>query len=112
MICWHCHWGWSKPVANIYHEAVKKLGAWEPLHFSAGHIVWEDENWDCVEDCLRRFDEWKNTKYTKEQNEIVRWSLEELSKIPLEIRDPCPDDYDGKHPENFPPPDSITMVKI
>jgi len=23
-ICWYCHWGWAKPVADIYDEALFK----------------------------------------------------------------------------------------
>lgn len=102
MICWYCYWGWPKPVAEIYREALNRLGGNEsPLDYGPSHIVWADENFDSVEWCLEHFDECRRD-YTDEELAVVRWSLEEMAKIPLEIRNPWPEDYDGEHPENFP----------
>jgi hypothetical protein len=102
-ICWYCYWGWAKPVAEIYEEAVKRLnGDDTPLHFGPSHIVWDDENFDCAEACLKDFDKYTEG-YTEEELNVVRWSLEELVKLPLKARDPEPDDYDDEHPEFYPP---------
>lgn len=110
MLCWYCYWGWAKPVADIYLEALKRLdGDDSPLQFGPGHIVWGDENWDHVDYCLEHFEE-GNTDYPKEDLDVVRWSLEELNKIPLEVRECCPEDYDGEHPEMYPP--TVEVVKV
>lgn len=111
-ICWHCHWGWPDYVADIYNEALERLeGDIYPLNFGPAHIVWEDENWDSVDWCLENFDKHTYEDYSAEQLEVVRWSLQELAKIPLEKRDLEPEDYDEEHPENFPPPEGVRMVK-
>ena len=111
-ICWYCYWGWAKPVAAIYYQAVKKLGGNEVrLHYGPAHVVWADENWDCVETCLEIFDDYKGD-HSKEELEIVRWSLQELAKIPLEQREIEPDDYDGMNPQNYPPAKGVEVVKM
>lgn len=108
-ICWYCHWGWPKPVADIYREAINRLeGDWLPLDFGPGHIVWSDENFGGAEWCLDNFDLYRGD-YTDQELDIVRWSLEELAKIPLGTRECVPDDYDGEHPDIFPP--KIEMVE-
>jgi len=112
MICWYCHWGWAESVANIYKEALKKLDNYDsPLHFGPSHIVWEDENFENhnIKWCLENFDEYKSD-YTNEELEIVKWSLEELLKMPENERCIEPDDYDEEHPELFPP--KITTIRI
>ena len=109
-ICWYCYWGWAKPVADIYMDALKKLNGHEsPLHFGAAHVVWEDENFDCAEWCLEHFDEYRGN-YSDEELNIVRWSLEELVKLPLEVRCAEPEDYDDENPELFPP--TVETVRI
>ena len=111
MSCWSCYWGWPKPVADIYARAVEKLdGYWDPLHFGPAHLVWSDENFDGAEWCLKHFDEFKGD-CNEAELEIVKQSLEELSQIPIDIRCVEPPDYDSKHPENFPPPEGIEMIK-
>lgn len=110
MICWYCHWGWPKRVAEIYEEAAKQLGGDAiPLDYGPSHLVWADENFDAAEWCLEHFDEYTK-HFDEEQLPIVRWSLEELVKIPLEERDIWPEDYDGKHPENYPPTVEVKRV--
>ena len=81
-----------------------------PLHFGASHIVWEDENFedDSIKFCLDNFEKYKGD-YSNEELVVVRWSLEELLKIPFNIRCPEPEDYDGEHPELYPP--KIEMMK-
>ncbi len=110
-ICWYCYWGWSKPVAAIYKKALDALCGWEgPLHFGPSHLVWEDENFGSAEWCLAHFDEYKRD-YTVAELTIVKQSLEDLAKLPLDIRCVEPEDYEGEHPELFPPPIDIEMVK-
>lgn len=111
-ICWYCYWGWPKAIADIYKAALDKLDGWEsPLHFGPAHIVWEDENFDSAEWCLEHFEEYTgNDDYTAEHYAIVRWSLEELAKLPMSERDVEPANYDEKHPELFPPPAGLTMI--
>ena len=102
-ICWYCYWGWPKPVSDIYQEALRRLDGDDfPLKFGPSHIVWEDENFDSAEWCLEHFDEHKGD-YGDEVLEVVRWSLDELAKLPLEAREVIPDDYDDEHPEQYPP---------
>ncbi len=109
-ICWYCYWGWAKPVADIYDEALRRLdGYMSPLHFGPSHIVWEDENFDCAELCLKDFNEYDNNNYSPEELAIVRWSLEELAKLPEDIRCIEPDDYDDENPQLFPP--KVAVVK-
>lgn len=112
MICWNCYWGWPKPVADIYLRALEKLGGFEdPLHFGPAHVVWEDENFDSARWCLDNFSKYTGD-YSTDELAIVRESLEELVKLPRELLDVEPDDYDGVHPEKFPPPPGVEMVKI
>ena len=104
-MCYWCHWGWPKPIRDIYDEALEKLNGCEsPLHFGA-HNVWEDENWDSAKWCLDHFDDDKDylTDYEKE---IVRESLVKLLAVPDEYK--CwPEGYDDDdmHPEKYPPPE-------
>ena len=109
-ICWYCYHGWPKPVAEIYKRALADLdGDESPLHYGPGHIVWEDENFDSAEWCLEHFDEYK-FDHSESDLVIVRRSLEELAALPLEVRDGVPDDYDGEHPENYPPQVEVEKV--
>lgn len=114
-ICWHCYHGWPKVVADIYDAAVEKLGQDSSvLHFGPSHIVWEDENWEDrnIEFCLKLADEEDySDRFSQKEIDICKWSLQELLKIPHERRDYEPEDYDGEHPENFPPPPSAQMIK-
>jgi hypothetical protein len=102
MVCWFCHWGWPKPVAEIYKRALQDLGGdWSPLHFGPAHIVWEDENFDSAQWCLDNFD-W-DIDYPKAQLAIVKRSLEELAALPQSAWDVEPADFDGNDPQNHPP---------
>jgi hypothetical protein len=110
-ICWNCFWGWPKPVYEIYKKALDKLDGDESLlHFGPAHIVWEDENFDSAEWCLENFEQYRGD-YCDSDLEIVRESLIELSKIPVDQRDYEPEDYDGKNPANYPPPENIEFIK-
>ena len=111
MICWYCYWGWPKSVYEIYQRARDKIGE-SALHYGPSHVVWEDENFDCAEWCLERFDKHAiDSDYSVFELSIVRQSLEELAQLPLEVRCPEPEDYDGIHPDRFPPPENVEMVK-
>lgn len=111
-ICWYCYWGWPKPVAEIYQKALKDLDGYEdPLQFGPGHIVWSDENFDSAEWCLEHFDEYKSD-YSDEELVIVKRSLQELAILPENVRCVEPEDYDDEHPELYPPPSDVEMVKI
>ena len=111
-LCWFCHWGWPEPIANIYLKAVRDLGGHNlsPLHFGPAHSVWEDENFDNAQWCLDNF-----SKYCRDYQDwelaIVRRSLQELLEVPDELKE-WPKDYDGNHPELFPPPAGVKMVKV
>ena len=109
-MCCFCYWGWPEPIAKIYLRAVADLGGnvW-PLHFGPAHIVWEDENFDWAERCLENFEKY-SCDNSKEELTVVRWKLEELAKLPPEIRDIVPADYDGQHPERYPP--SVEVIKV
>ena len=112
MICWYCHWGWPKPVAEIFQTAVTRLGGDDtPLTGGQSGIVWGNENFDWAEKCLERFNE-QEEGYTAEELAVGRWSLEELAKLPLEVRCVRPEEYDGDDPHLFPPPVGVEMVKI
>lgn len=110
-VCWYCHWGWAEPVALLYREYVERFGDESPMLFSIGHIVWEDENFDddSIRWCLEKAE--NHSDYSDEVVESVRESLRRLLlEIPEHIRCCCPDEYDGNHPENFPPPAGIKTM--
>jgi hypothetical protein len=104
-MCWYCYWGWARPVADIYDAALAKLGGNEsPLHFGPAHIVWGDENFGdaSIQWCLDNFASLSRSQ-SPEDLVVVRWSLEELAKLPSASREIEPDDYDGSDPDLFPP---------
>lgn len=111
-ICWYCHWGWSKPVVEIYKKAASSLdGYTDPLNFGPSHIVWEDENFDSAEWCLENFDKYKGD-FSEFELSVVRQSLEELANLPVEAKCVEPDEYNDENPELYPPPSDVEMEKI
>jgi len=42
---------------------------------------------------------------------IAKAALEELAAVPLEEREVWPDDYDSWHPEKYPPPADVEMIR-
>ncbi len=118
-ICWYCHWGWARPVVEIYNTATAALDDDEALlDFGPGHIVWADENFETssIEGCLEpewfdNPDYWPEREITPDQKRIVRQSLEKLLLVPEEIRCCEPEDYDDEHPENFPPPEGVIVIR-
>jgi hypothetical protein len=108
-ICWYCYWGWAKPVADIYDEALAKLGGDDSaLKFGRSHIVWEDENWEDenIDFCLNEAD---RGRFTEEEDAIVIESLRKLRALPEEVRCCEPEDYDDEHPSDYPP--TVEVVK-
>jgi hypothetical protein len=119
VICWYCHWGWPRPVYDIYRRALANLDAipgWDgeyALTSGPAHVVWADENWDSAEWCLAECDKtgahWDH--FPPAVLEIIRQSLRELRALPEDQREVEPEDYDGEHPERYPPPAGVEMVK-
>lgn len=76
--------------------------------------MWSDENWgretikSCIDDCDDTTQKYEYAN--REQIAIVRKSLVELLALPDEQRDPCLKDYDGEHPEKYPP--TFEVVKM
>lgn len=104
MICWYCHWGWSKAVTDIYQRHLAIAGH-AAMHYGAAHIVWDDENFgrEHVQWCLDEFEQYKCDDASDAENEAVRQSLIELLALTDDVLDPEPEDYDGERPEMFPP---------
>jgi hypothetical protein len=101
---------------EIYQRGVEACGEDGDISmgFGPGHVVWEDENFDdhsikaCINEGLTHPDQYESE--TSEQIAVIVQSLRDLLEVPEEIRCCIPDDYDGDHPENFPPPAGIVMV--
>lgn len=110
-ICWYCHWGWPKPVADIFLRAKAALGDDYWLDFGPGHIVWSDENFDSANWCLEHFDEYSDGM-DEHSKSVVRKSLEELKALAPELYDVEPEDYDDENPQNYPPPAGAEMVRV
>lgn len=114
--CWYCHWGWPKPIYDIYRKYVDLLGAEYFLESGPAHIVWGDENFDRenVEYLLGLYDQkhplWEvEENFTPERIEIIRQSLIELLTLPKEYlndRFQLADEVDA-----VPPPSHWVMVK-
>ena len=130
-ICWFCHWGWPKPIADIYDKAKADIdeclsivpceeNGWETpedptsgewaLKWGPAHVVWEDENFDLAESCLKDCDEARFSHWHPPAMEIVKRSLRELVVVPDEMKSPM-EEYDGDYPEMYPPPSDWIMVK-
>jgi hypothetical protein len=73
--------------------------------------VWEDENFDHAQWCLDNFEKYKGD-FSDKELVIVRRSLEELAALPQSAWDVEPADYDGRNPDDYPPPEGVEMVKI
>lgn len=115
--CWYCYWGWAKPVADIYNKTVRQgiVDDYDMCHI--GHPVWEDENFDdiTIKSTIQHIHMNYNTflvswGYTKTQINAVCKSLEQLLEIPEHERCIEPKDYDGEHPEKYPP--NVEVQKV
>jgi hypothetical protein len=110
-ICWYCHWGWPKPIADIYDAAIDQMEGDESLMlYGPAHVVWADENWGSAQFCLDHFEERRHDDYSDADHEIVRESLRKLIALPDNVIFAEPEDYDGEHPESYPPPIGMEMV--
>ena len=106
-MCWYCHWGVAEPVAEIYKEALARLGGDESLLlYGPAHIVWSDFNFERehVQWCLDHF---YAEDYLSDM-EPVYWSLKELLKLPHEVLSPEPDN-DGDIDYALLPPKIMTV---
>lgn len=115
MICWDCHWGWPEKVADIYEDALKKLGefdyGWIELQYGQGHVVWGgDENFDSAQWCLDNYNKEFDDNLPDEVHDIVIESLTRLARLTPDEINACPDDYDGVNPQNFPPTRRVRKV--
>jgi hypothetical protein len=104
VICWFCHWGWAKPVQDIY-EKYKALVGEHALKYGHTHIVWEDENFDddCVTGCIGEY-KYADDDSTEEDLKLIDESLRELLLVPKKFRE-FPAEYDGDNPAAYPPPE-------
>ena len=81
--------GWSDEVDAVYASALAKLSKMFLFHdpenamlWGPAHIVWEDGNLDSAQWCIDNFNRNKDDcDYTKQELDIVMWSLVELLKI-------------------------------
>lgn len=113
-MCWYCEWGLPKPVADIYTEALEKLGGYKhPLHYAAAHTVWDDYNFSdkSIQWCIDNFNKYRGD-YTDSELRVVMWSLLKLLQIPENERDIASFNNEGEELIDAPPPDGIKMVKI
>lgn len=105
-VCYWCHWGWPKPIRDIYDDCVKKHSQ-SLLLYGPAHIVWADENWGSAQWCLDHFDENKGdfSHCGEKAFAVVRESLERLLKVPDEFKIEPGGYVAGEHdPADFPPP--------
>lgn len=111
MICYYCHWGWPREIAEIYIKAARLLnGDTDLLEYGPAHIVWCDENFDddAVNWCL-----YKDTlayDLTKKQEGIIIQSLRDLLEVNHTKRQ-WPDYFDvDDDPSKYPPPSDWDCV--
>ncbi len=104
MICWYCHWGWPEQTSAIYERAASAIGE-DALDYGSGHVVWSDENFDTenIESCIRDAE-------LMGADPIEIAALKELLAVPESIRCCEPDEYDGRSPQNFPPPAGVRCI--
>lgn len=110
MICWYCYWGWPAQVVEIYKRGIGAAGE-SAMHFGHGHLVWEDENFETedIEWCIEHAPEHSSGLSDSEVEAVTR-SLQELLALPENIRCCEPSGYDGKNPEQYPPPSGLVML--
>jgi len=119
-ICWYCHWGVAKQVADIYNKycaLITDIGgdAYTAMNYGPAHIVWADENFDkedhiqwCIDNAQDWMKEWNvspnfgdDPKLHQKECDLVVESLKELLLLPDEILNCEPEDYDDENPENY-----------
>ncbi len=109
--CWWAHWGWPKPIADIFLQAKEKLGGDPmPLLIGPSWITWNRRMFELdyfalqgVVSCPTR------RKVTKDQLAVIKWSLEELCKLDGRMKRRPVESY-GKNAKDYPPPDDWERV--
>lgn len=107
--CWFCHWGWPRPIFDIYKRAEDICG-YDAMCYGPAHIVWADENFTHVEWCLEQCDSPLYADWDPRDLEAVRQSLRELAALPDELKSP-PTGSANNDPRDYPPPPGVEMVK-
>lgn len=109
-LCYYCHWGWPKPIADIYDKYLEIAGQ-SAMHFGPAHVVWEDENFErhLIEWCLVEADTYRAYDCTDEEHEAVKQSLRELLTLPDAIFVVPEGGWDD--PDKHPPHDGIERVR-
>ena len=115
--CYWCYWGWPHAIRVIYEthsdQLLALVGHAEVLHHGPGHCVWEDENFNLAAHLVEVFDSDvdEDCRFTTEELVICRQSLIELAAVDPTLRTP-PMEYDGEHPDRFPPPESWRCKRL
>lgn len=88
-MCWFCHFGWPKPVAEIYDRYEAITGYWQ-MCYGPAHIVWADENFgsDSIQWCIDHADEHRHSESTDADHAAIIESLRELLAIEEGVRFP------------------------
>ena len=73
--------------------------------------MWSDENFDLAAVCLDEVDQ-EGARLDPAVLAVVKQSLVDLAALPLALREVCPSQYDGVHPEQYPPPAGVVMRKV
>ncbi len=112
MICWYCYYGWPRLIRDIYDKYINVAGE-SAMHYGAAHIVWDDENFERhhIQWCLDNFEKYKHDEASDDENLAVKQSLIDMLALPDEILEAEPRDYDGIHPENYPPTVEMSSKK-
>lgn len=126
-MCYWCYWGWPVELADIHDESVERIEAileplrfnketfeevqteppsgFSALHFGPGHVLWEDENWDCADYCLKECDGEMVEGWVPAAVEVLRDSLRRVIALPDHLkREPEGYSEDETDPKDFPPP--------
>jgi len=83
---------WPPAVWAIYERhcrAIDQLGFNGELEMGYGpaHLVWDDENWRCIQFCLDECEGWTRREVSAEVLAIVRQSLLDLLQLGPEVLD-------------------------
>lgn len=109
-MCWYCHWGLPKPIADIYERALIEIGGNESaLESGPAHMVWGDFNFDdeSIDYCLNRTI--GDGNFSHDEIYAIRRSLLALLAVPSEYRE-MGLDFEADPIDN-PPPEYWEMVK-
>ncbi len=96
---------------KLHWQKFEPTSGFNALRFGPAHVVWEDENWDCIDFCIKECEDDRFCAWPEFAVRLVQYSLIDLKALGIENIEVCPEDYDGWNPANFPPPDGVEMVK-